>query len=149
MEKSKNRQYGRKNKRSRIAKCIAVMLFAAVLTGIAAYGADPALGSGSSSTGKDRKIPITYTIPGKNVTGLSGEFNSDCQGFYFYVTPVDAQQAKLSYFEGSQETILKGSLAETGETYIGDDKKEHQYTYRYYFENDDEDIKYRWVNYQR
>lgn len=139
MEKHKNRQYGRKNKKNRIAKSLAVLLFAAALTGIAAFGADPALGAGGSgNTGKDTKIPITYRIP-SNATG-GGNFNSDCQGFYFYVTPVDAQQKdRLDYFADSPTAILKGTLAYTA----GDSGD----TYRTYFVNGDEgSIRYRWKN---
>lgn len=128
-----------KTKRGRIAKSIVVLLFAAVLTGIAAYGADPALGAGGSgNTGKDTKIPISYRYPS---SAGGGDFSSDCQGFYFYVTPVDAQQAKLSYFEDSPEAILEGTLAYTKEEEGGDKK-----TYREYFIAGDKNIRYRWKN---
>ncbi len=125
-----------KTKRGRIAKSIVVLLFAAVLTGIAAFGPDSALGAGGSgNTGKDTKIPISYRYPS---SAGGGDFSSDCQGFYFYVTPVDAQQKKLSYFTDSPEAILEGTLAYTD----GEDKK----TYRQYFIEGDKNIRYRWKN---
>lgn len=129
----------RKTGKGRVRQSLAVLLFAAVLAGAAAYRPAAAL-AGSSNTGKDTKIPITYRIPSSAPGG--GTFNSDCQGFYFYVTPVDAQQEKLSYFSDSPEAILEGTLAYTDGEGEGDDRK----TYRQYFIEGDKNIRYRWKN---
>lgn len=129
-------------------KSLALVLFAAIMAGTAVYAPDHAKGR-STSTGKDGTIPIIFTDYAKKYSN-SG-VASDCQGFYFYVTPVDPLQMKedssLNYFPESAETLFEGSLARTDVRYVDENGNEKNRTFREYFEKEKEidEVRYRWI----
>lgn len=131
--------------KERIAKSLAVTLFAVLLTATAVYRPGSAFGR-TTNTRQDGKTPISFTVRSKDPNAAA--VYSDCQGFYFYVTPVDAQNSSLDYFPMSAKTLFEGSLAHTGVTYTDENRKKRTRTFRYYFINEEENIdsvRYRWI----